>query len=42
MMGGAGLIGSFDAGKIDGFLIHVVPFFIGEGIPLVEPRHFSV
>jgi riboflavin biosynthesis pyrimidine reductase len=40
MMGGAGLIGSFlDAGEIDEFMIHVVPIFIGEGIPLIAARH---
>jgi dihydrofolate reductase len=40
MMGGAGLIGSFlDAGEIDEFMIHVVPTFIGEGIPLIARRH---
>jgi dihydrofolate reductase len=43
MMGGAGLIGSFlDEGEIDEFSIHVIPIFIGEGIPLVEPRHRNV
>jgi dihydrofolate reductase len=43
MMGGAGLIGSFlDAGEIDEFVIHVVPVFIGEGIPLISPRHRRV
>ncbi len=43
MMGGGGLIGSFlDEGEIDEFIIHVVPIFIGEGIPLVQPRHRSV
>jgi dihydrofolate reductase len=43
MMGGAGVIGSFlDAGEIDEFMIHVVPTFIGEGIPLVAPRHRTV
>jgi dihydrofolate reductase len=43
MMGGAGIIGSFlDAGEIDEFSIHVVPIFIGEGIPLVQPRHRSI
>jgi dihydrofolate reductase len=43
MMGGAGLIGSFlDAGEIDAFDIHVIPVFIGEGIPLVAPRHRDV
>ena len=40
MMGGAGLIASFlDAGEIDEFSIHVIPVLIGEGIPLIEPRH---
>ena len=40
MMGGGGLIASFlDAGEIDEFDIHVIPTFIGEGIPLVAPRH---
>ena len=43
MMGGGGLIASFlDAGEIDEFDIHVVPVFIGEGIPLVAPRHRDV
>lgn len=42
MMGGAGIIGSFlDEGEIDEFIIHVMPIFIGEGIPLVQPRHRS-
>jgi len=39
MMGGGGLIASFlDAGEIDEFIIHVIPTFIGEGIPLIAPR----
>jgi len=43
MMGGAGLIASFlDAGELDAFDIHVVPVFIGEGIPLVAPRHRDI
>lgn len=43
MMGGGILIGSFlDAGEIDQFSIHVIPAFIGEGIPLVAPRHRHV
>lgn len=43
MMGGAELIASFlDAGEIDEFDIHVIPVFIGEGIPLVAPRHRDV
>ena len=43
MMGGGGVIASFlDAGEIDEFIIHVIPVFIGEGIPLVQPRHREV
>jgi dihydrofolate reductase len=43
MMGGAGLIASFlDAGEIDEFIIHVVPIFVGEGIPLVQPKPRNV
>jgi dihydrofolate reductase len=43
MMGGGGLIASFlDAGEIDEFDIHVIPILIGEGIPLVAPRHRDV
>jgi dihydrofolate reductase len=43
MMGGAGLIGSFlDEGQIDEFIIHVIPTFIGEGVPLIAPRHRTV
>ena len=43
MMGGAGIIASFlDEGEIDEFIIHVIPKFIGEGIPLIAPRHRTV
>jgi dihydrofolate reductase len=43
MMGGGGLIASFlDAGEIDEFDIHVIPTFIGKGIPLVAPRHRDI
>ena len=43
MMGGAGIIASFlDEGEIDEFMIHVIPKFIGEGIPLIAPRHRTV
>ena len=43
MMGGGELIASFlDAGEIDEFDIHVIPVFIGEGIPLVAPRHRDI
>ncbi len=43
MMGGGELIASFlDAGEIDEFDIHVIPVLIGEGIPLVAPRHRDV
>ena len=40
MMGGGEIIASFlDAGEIDQFDIHVIPVFIGKGIPLIAPRH---
>jgi dihydrofolate reductase len=40
MMGGGGAIGSFlDAGAIDELIITVAPVLIGEGIPLIAPRH---
>jgi len=43
MMGGGGLIASFlDAGEIDEFSIHVIPVFIGEGIPLIAPARRTV
>lgn len=43
MMGGGGLIASFlDAGEIDEFIIHVIPTFIGEGIPLIAPKRRDV
>jgi dihydrofolate reductase len=43
MMGGAGLIAAFlDAGELDEFDLHVIPTLIGEGIPLVAPRHRDV
>jgi dihydrofolate reductase len=43
MMGGAKLIGSFlDAGQLDEFIIHVIPVFIGDGIPLIAPRQRTV
>ena len=43
MMGGGELIASFlDAGEIDEFDVHVIPTLIGEGIPLIAPRHRDV
>ncbi len=43
MMGGGRIIASFlDNGEIDDFIIHVVPTFIGEGIPLIAARHRTV
>lgn len=43
MMGGSGIIASFlDAGAIDEFSIHVIPVLIGEGTPLVAPRHRNI
>jgi dihydrofolate reductase len=43
MMGGGEIIASFlDAGEIDEFSIHVIPILIGEGIPLIQPRHRNI
>jgi dihydrofolate reductase len=43
MMGGGEIIGAFlDDEAIDEFIITVVPTFIGEGIPLIAPRHRQV
>jgi dihydrofolate reductase len=43
LMGGGEIIASFlDEGAIDEFFITVVPTFIGEGIPLIAPRHLDV
>ena len=43
MMGGSELIASFlDEGEIDEFSIHMIPIFIGEGIPLIKPQHRSI
>lgn len=40
LVGGAELIAGFlDAGEVDEFMIHVIPHLIGEGIPLISPRH---
>lgn len=43
MMGGGQLVASFlDAGEIDEFDLHVIPVLIGEGIPLIAPRHRDI
>ena len=43
MMGGGEIITSFlDEGEIDEFSIHVIPVFIGEGIPLIKPQQRSI
>jgi len=43
LMGGGDIIASFlDADAIDEFIIAVVPVFIGDGIPLMAPRHRAV
>ncbi len=43
VMGGSKLIASLlDIGEIDEFQIHVIPVFIGAGIPLVAPRHRDI
>jgi len=43
LVGGTELIGAFlDAGVVDEFVLHVIPHMIGEGIPLMSPRHTDV
>jgi dihydrofolate reductase len=43
MMGGGKLIAAFlDVGELDEFDIHVIPTLIGEGIPLIAPRHRDI
>ncbi len=43
MMGGGEIIAAFlDEGAIDEFIITIVPTLIGEGIPLLAPRHREV
>jgi len=43
LMGGGEIIASFlDENAIDEFIISVVPILIGEGIPLIAPRHREV
>jgi len=40
LVGGAEIVASFlDSGQVDEFIISVIPRMIGEGIPLVAPRH---
>jgi dihydrofolate reductase len=40
LVGGGELVASFlDTAQVDEFIIHVIPKMIGEGIPLVAPRH---
>ena len=43
LVGGSEVIASFlDHNQIDELIIHVIPLFIGEGIPLIQPRHRNV
>ena len=43
LVGGAELIAGFlDAGEVDEIMIHLMPRLIGEGIPLIAPRHRDV
>src|SRR6516225_6594080 len=43
MMGGGVIIASFlHESEIDEFIIHIVSIFIGDGIPLVAPRHRDI
>ena len=40
LVGGAELVAAFlDSAQVDQFIIHVTPKMIGEGIPLIAPRH---
>lgn len=43
LMGGGDLIGAFlEAGEIDEFVIHVIPVFIGEGVPLIKRGNLAI
>lgn len=43
LVGGGELIAAFlDEQQIDEFIIHIIPIFIGEGIPLLHARHRAV
>jgi dihydrofolate reductase len=42
MAGGEIIASSLDEKEIDEFSIHVIPGLIGEGIPLIKPRHRSI
>jgi len=43
IMGGGGIIASFvDANEVDEFVFHVIPIFIGEGVPLLAPARRTV
>lgn len=43
LVGGSEIIAAFlDQEQIDDFIIHVIPVFIGAGIPLIQPRHRNV
>ena len=43
MMGGGGVIASFlEAGELDDVIMHVIPTFIGAGIPLLAPQRMTV
>ena len=43
LVGGGELVAAFlDEEQIDEFIIHIIPIFIGEGIPLIHPSHRSV
>jgi dihydrofolate reductase len=43
LVGGGEMVAAFlDCGQVDEFMIDVIPTMIGEGIPLVAPRHRNV
>ncbi len=43
LVGGSEIIASFlDSKQIDEFVIHVIPIFIGAGIPLIQAKHRDI
>jgi dihydrofolate reductase len=43
LVGGSSIIAAFlDKQQIDEFIIHVIPIFIGAGIPLIQAKHRNI
>jgi dihydrofolate reductase len=43
LVGGGELAAAFlDAGQLDEMIVHVMPTIVGEGIPLLQPRHRTI